>query len=199
MSLKNISLFEWAILVLMILIGLASRFYLAEQWNVKPVAAMILFGGFFFRHWWLPMIGAVAVMALSDMRLGMYDLTVMGSVYFSLAIAALLGRMLRQYYGTKPQGFGWIASFAGASVLMSTIFYVITNGACWIGSAWYPQTWQGLVNCYVAAIPFFQRTLLGDFCSTMVLVGAYAFVLAYQRSYSANRHQASEAVPIDYR
>ena len=38
----------------------------------------------------------------------------------------------------------------------------------------YPNTWEGLVACYVAAIPFFHNTLLGDAVYSTALFGGLA-------------------------
>ena len=35
----------------------------------------------------------------------------------------------------------------------------------------YPLTWQGLTQCYVAALPFLDKTVLGDLFWTAVLFG----------------------------
>lgn len=40
----------------------------------------------------------------------------------------------------------------------------------------YPKTWDGLAACYIAAIPFFHNTLLGDAVYTTVLFGSLALV-----------------------
>jgi len=181
-SLREVSLVEWIVLASMIVIGIASRFYFAEHWNIKPVAAMILFGSFFFRHWILGLIGIVAVMGLSDLRLGLYDYRLMVTVYLSLAFAILLGRLLKQRLGSDLQGWHWIPSFAGASIAMSTLFFILTNGACWPGSTIYSQDLSGLITCYVAGLPFFGRTLMGDLGFTFAMAGSYAFVLAVIRN-----------------
>jgi hypothetical protein len=56
-------------------------------------------------------------------------------------------------------------------------FYIITNFFVWFGSHdMYPQTLSGLSACYVAALPFYGRTLLGDLFYSGVLFGAYALV-----------------------
>lgn len=176
-SLKEISVQEWALLGVMIVLGVASRFYLAEHWNIKPVAAMFLFGGFFFRHWILSLIGITTIMFLSDLRLGLYDYRLMVSVYLSLALAILFGQELRRRFGLELTGWKWIPGFALASLGMSTSFFLLTNGACWVGSSFYSQDIAGLISCYVAGIPFFGRTLLGDFIFTTVFVGSYWLVL----------------------
>jgi hypothetical protein len=54
----------------------------------------------------------------------------------------------------------------------SVQFFIVTNFACWL--LWYPRTMEGLVACYVAAIPFFQNTLLGDVVFATALFGGLA-------------------------
>ena len=39
----------------------------------------------------------------------------------------------------------------------------------------YPKTVAGLINCYVAAIPFFRNMLLGNLLYSALLFGAFAF------------------------
>jgi hypothetical protein len=63
-----------------------------------------------------------------------------------------------------------------ATLAGSIQFFVVTNFACWV--LWYPHTAAGLVACYVAAVPFFQNTLLGDAVFVAVLFGAMAFAEA---------------------
>ncbi len=45
-------------------------------------------------------------------------------------------------------------------LLASLWFFLISNFGVWI--YWYPNTLQGLLSCYVAALPFYRNTLLGD-------------------------------------
>ena len=68
---------------------------------------------------------------------------------------------------------------AGASLAGSVLFFVVTNFGVWMLGSLYPKTLEGLVACYVAAIPFFHNTLLGDAFFTAVLFGG--FVLAQRR------------------
>jgi hypothetical protein len=54
------------------------------------------------------------------------------------------------------------------------LFFVVTNFGAWATGMLYPLTWEGLVACYVAAIPFFGNTLAGDLVYTGLLFGAFA-------------------------
>jgi hypothetical protein len=58
-----------------------------------------------------------------------------------------------------------------AMLSCSLIFFATTNFAVWAFSGMYPLTWQGLVQCYVAALPFLDKTVLGDLFWTAVLFG----------------------------
>lgn len=63
---------------------------------------------------------------------------------------------------------------AGAALASSVLFFVLTNFGVWALGSWYPKTWEGLVACYVGAIPFFYNTLVGDAVYTTVLFGGLA-------------------------
>jgi hypothetical protein len=80
----------------------------------------------------------------------------------------------------------------GTALLSSILFFVITNFGVWLtGGGWfYPRTWQGLVECYVMAIPFFRNTLAGDLVFTGVLFGLFELFL---RSIRASEKKAIQA------
>jgi len=53
----------------------------------------------------------------------------------------------------------------------SILFFLLSNGAVWAFSGMYPLTWQGLTQCYAAALQFLDKTVLGDLFWTAVLFG----------------------------
>lgn len=53
--------------------------------------------------------------------------------------------------------------------LASFLFFLVSNFGVWLN--WYPKNLQGLWQCYVLALPFYGRTLMGD------LVFAYGYLL----------------------
>jgi hypothetical protein len=60
-------------------------------------------------------------------------------------------------------------------------FFVVTNFAVWAGAADHPNPMytpdlQGLVNCYIAAIPFFRNQIAGVLVYSAVLFGAHALM-----------------------
>jgi hypothetical protein len=170
-------LIDVIVFLLIVTVGIASRFWLADVPNFKPVAALVLFGGFFFRKAWPAIAALLLVMMVSDLKLGAYNWELAACVYASLGIACGLGVWIKRSVDTRGgRKLGWkqVGRFAGASLVMSTTFYLATNGAFWWTAQCYPASWAGLVDCYVAGIPFFRATLLGDLCFTGLLVGGCA-------------------------
>jgi hypothetical protein len=44
--------------------------------------------------------------------------------------------------------------------LASLLFFLISNFGVWLN--WYPKNIEGLIRCYILALPFYGRTLMGD-------------------------------------
>lgn len=40
----------------------------------------------------------------------------------------------------------------------------------------YPHTWAGLLSCYVAALPYFANSILGDLFYVGVLFGGFELI-----------------------
>lgn len=157
----------------MILLAALSRL-LPHPMNFSPVEAIALFGGAYFaaRGW------AVAVpllaMLLSDLILGatlggIYWDYMTGlsfwSVYMCIALSTVLGFGLRGRVGA--------GRVLGYSLAGSVLFFVVTNFFTWLGGTLYPQTFEGLVACYVAAIPFFQNSVFGTLFYAALLFGGF--------------------------
>jgi hypothetical protein len=117
--------------------------------NFTPIAASALFAGMLFR----------------DLVTGTYDWRVMAVVYAALTLPALLGM-----WGSRFR-----APIVLAPVVLSSslLFFVTTNFAVWAFSGMYPADLDGLIRCYVAALPFLQNTVTGDMVWTTALFGAW--------------------------
>jgi hypothetical protein len=49
----------------------------------------------------------------------------------------------------------------------------------------YPPTWAGLEACYVAALPFFRDTLMGDLSYAAIMFGSYVWLQHRQPAVAA--------------
>jgi hypothetical protein len=130
--------------------------------HFTPVGACALFGGASFADRRVAFLLPLAGMVLGDVVLGFHALTPV--VYTCFALEVAIGLWLRPRRRILP--------IAGATLLGSCLFFAITNAACWI--LFYPRTPAGLIACYVAAVPFFANTLLGDAVFASLLFGTLA-------------------------
>src|SRR5581483_10377105 len=112
--------------------------------GVWPVAASALFAGRTLRHPGLALVVPLAAIMLSDLALAPDDWRVSLVVYAASVLPAFAGMLARER--------GALAVAAG-SVTCSLIFFAATNFAEWAFNGMYPMTLDGLVQCYVAALP----------------------------------------------
>lgn len=155
----------------LILLAAASRL-LPHPPNFAPVAAIGLFAGAMFDRraaWLVPF----AALLLSDLVLGFYHPVSMFWNYAGFAACLLLGSSLLAPARTLPR-------FAAATLTSSVAFFALSNFGMW-ASGYYPRTFAGLVECYVAALPFFRNTLASDVLYTAALFGGWALLRAVLR------------------
>ena len=120
--------------------------------NFTPIGAMALFSGAYLGRKVVAFAAPLGALLLSDLVLGFYH--GQATVYFSVALIVMLGMVALSRVSPLR--------VAGAAVLSSVLFFLITNFGMWLFSGFYPRTITGLEACYVAAIPFFRNTVAGD-------------------------------------
>jgi hypothetical protein len=147
--------------------------------NVTPVAAMALFGGAYLVNRRLAYLLPLAAMLLSDVILGflLYGTTLLRSqpvVYACILATAAMGRLIRNRRSAWQVG--------GVTLASSVMFYLVTNFAVWADGRLYARTWDGLMICYVAGIPFFRNSLAGDMVFSAVLFGGFILLESHVTS-----------------
>jgi hypothetical protein len=156
--------FGYDLLLVAFLIGfdVAARL-LPHAAGVWPFAASALFAGRMLRVPVLAVIVPVAAAMLSNTMLAADDWRITAVVYAAIALPAIAGMLTRRYGGAL--------SVVAAMVFCSLIFFVVTNFAVWAFSGIYSHDLQGLTKCYVLALPFLDKTVIGDLVWTGVLFG----------------------------
>ena len=152
------------LLLVLFLIGfdVAARLLLHVP-NVSPVAASALFAGMMLRRRSLALVVPLAAMLISDPLLGFYDWRVMAVVYAAMALPAVAGILARRYRASRV--------VVPTVLACSLIFFATTNFAVWAFSGMYSLDMAGLMQCYVAALPFLKYTVAGDLFWAAVLFG----------------------------
>jgi hypothetical protein len=161
---------RFCVLVGIILTAAASRL-IPHPPNVTPIAAMALFGGACFASKRAAFAVPLAALLLSDLVLGLivYGTAIvllMPYVYACFVAATCLGLLIRRRYSPMR--------IAAAALISSLLFFFVTNFGSWLAYSFYPKTWDGLAACYLAGLPFFRNSLVGDAVCTVILFGGFA-------------------------
>lgn len=133
--------------------------------NFAPIAAMALFGGAYFNKKSFAFAVPLAAMFLTDSIIGFHS--GMWIVYLSFALIVVIGMLMLKTVNIK--------NVVLASVTASISFFIITNFGVWAFGTMYPKNITGLIECYVAAIPFIHNTLIGDLFFSGIMFGVYEF------------------------
>lgn len=169
-----------SIIIAAIIIVAAATRLIPHPMNFAPLGALALFGS---AHLGRKGIGLGVVFLawfISDLLLNNFvyaaegfTLFTSGSVfiYGSIVLIFLIGRLLLTKV-TLPR-------VLGGALSASIIFFILSNLGVWFTGTMYPMTFDGLIACYTAAIPFFHNTLTGDLFYSGLMFLAYQ---AYMRS-----------------
>jgi uncharacterized protein DUF6580 len=141
-----------------------------HPWNVTPLGSMFLFGGATFKSRAASLLVPLAALMLSDLFVvtvvwgGRYDWYT-PYTWIAFLLVGLIGWLLRG----RMTGLNVLA----ASLAGSIVFFVVSNFGVWLNGLDYPQTREGLVECYIAALPFFRNAILGDLFYAGLMFGSY--------------------------
>lgn len=169
----------WTWVALLIVVGVFSR-WIPHPPNFSALMAIALFAGFVLPAP-LALIVPIASAFAGDLVLGFHDL--MWVVYLSLLPMVWLGRQMPQL---KKQPKTWL-SWGLMGLLSSLLFFVTTNLAVWWSSGMYPHTQEGLVSCFILAIPFFHNSVMATWIYMAGLEAVRRFQPALFPAPSLNR------------
>ena len=160
----NSKLFSPRILVLCGMIAAAAFTRLIPHLpNFTAIGAMALFGGAYFSNKKLAFAVPLIAMFLTDLIIGFHSTMI--AVYIAFAMMVIIGMTMIRKKKT--------VNIILASVTATVMFFIITNFAIWVSGIMYPVTGAGLVECYVAAVPFFGYNLAGNLFYAGLMFGLF--------------------------
>ena len=124
--------------------------------NFTPIVAVAIMSGYLFKNIYLSFATLLVSMLVADSFIGFYENIFF--VYLSLLFLVYIFYKLGRKINLKNL---FLYSFAG-----SILFFIITNFGVWLlGSPGldnvpYEKNLQGLIKCYILAIPFIKNTVL---------------------------------------
>lgn len=150
--------------------------------NFAPHIAMALFGGAVIRDKKWAFALPLFSMFLSDVLyqvLYTYGIVSIPGFYegqwqnyILFAIMVLIGFMIKKIS---------VLNVLAASIAAPVVFFIASNFVVWAG--WQgtrglgrPKTWNGLMQCYVDAWPFFGNSVLSCILFSAILFGGYMLV-----------------------
>lgn len=155
-------------LVVFILVAIIFSRLIPHIPNLVPLMGLALFAGYYLKNSKWALLAPLVAMLISDFFIGFHS--TMWAVYSSLLIGSLLS-----IKGIKSFN---LLKIGGYAVLSSLIFFVITNFAVWLDGFLYERTFNGLIECFVMAIPFYKTTFIAEIVGTLVLFGGFNLIEA---------------------
>jgi|SRR6056300_973614 hypothetical protein len=148
----NLHLVGW-IAGLTLLLGLSR--VIPHPPNFTPILAVGIFVPLLTGKWQHALPLTLGAMFIGDLFWGLHPY--MAWTYASVALVSLVALNM---------------SLLVNCIVAPIIFFIITNFGVWT-SGYYGLTLEGLIACYIAAIPFFHMTLLGTIVYTGLFYGLY--------------------------
>ena len=163
------------IAIFIIAFGVIFRIFLNEKIgipNFESVTALSLVSGSFLGGIFAPLIPLLTIF-ISDIYFtnsSVYLFT--WSAFILIGILGILIKKNTKHYFSKITGLG---------ILSVLFFYIWTNFGWWLTSGMYTLTLRGLIESYIAALPFLRNQLF----SSLIFVPAFrlVFFLIFDRAF----------------
>ena len=146
---------------------------LVEVPNFTPTISLIIFASLFIRNNYAIMLIVVCSQLISDYFLGFYQ-----SMFFVYISYILIG--VYSLYFLKRISYLPILLI---SISAPIFFYVVTNFGVWFTMDLYSPTSKGLINSYVAGIPFLKYSVLSTiiYSSTIYVICKYFVLVDFKK------------------
>jgi hypothetical protein len=169
-----------ALAVFLILFG-AAMTLVKHPWNITPMGAIALFAGAYLLNRPLAIAVPIAALAISDLTKTLLDphwgftqanVLAMVFKYLGFVGVALCGQLVRR---ERAPLAAYVTSLGGAALGGAVLFFLVSNFGSWLTPEFgYERSFSGLLQCYVAGLPFFRAMLVGDLIYVPLLFGVFA-------------------------
>jgi len=188
---KNINLIDiQTIVVSLIVLGVCLLRFIPHINNFSPIIALAIFSSLHFKNQKYSYIVTILSLWISDFFINnfVYNLTTdlfwFYEGFYWQYLSYIIIIFLSALSINKKICFRNTIFLAFSS---SLIFFLVTNFGFWVATDFYSYDTLGLIECYVAGIPFFKGTLFGTLFYTPIFFGAY-YMLQKKFSYLRNKN-----------
>lgn len=148
-----------------ILVGLGTLIHLLPHpFGMSSIGATALYAGARGAprsSWAIPLLPLTLALLLS----GVFEPIVFGMVFVGYALSTQAGRWLL----ARNRSAG---RFGAAIALGAVLFFLVSNLSM-VFAGFYPATADGLLQCYLAGLPFLGKALIADSAYTLLLFGLH--------------------------
>lgn len=172
---------RWGIVAIIVLVVAMSRLIphtmAFSLFNFSPLGGIALFSAAYFNRKYMAYLLPIAALWATNLLIDniFYAKYYNGfawfanpEVYFAFLLIVLMGTGLLKKVTMPRLGI--------AAVSSSLVFFIVTNFYVWLNTPLYPKTADGILACYIAAIPFYWNTLYSDLFYVGVLFGGFELV-----------------------
>ena len=131
--------------------------------NFTPIISVAILSSFFFRNINLAIIVLLISMLISDFLIGFHKYIFF--TYIPLVIITLT-------FKDKVLKYKNMLFYSFIGVI---IFYLISNFGVWVLDKSYEKNIYGLINCYIAALPFLKNSIISTIFYTYLTFSTYNF------------------------
>lgn len=163
------------ILVSALILFAAFTRLIPHPFGFTAVGAMALFGSAVFNKKVLAFFVPIFTMWFSDIIINNFiNGTESFALFYSYQIYTLLPMALIVLFGMFFFNKITPAKILGGSLASALIFFIVSNFGAWTSVyALFPKTFMGLMETYVAGLPFLRNDLAGTIFFSTLLFGAH--------------------------
>jgi len=156
---------NYILIFLFFVFGIISRIF-PHAPNFTPIISITLLSGLYIKNKFIILV-PILIMVLSDLIIGNHITSFW--IYSSLMIIFIIG-----YYSVRTN----FKSIFIYSTISSFIFFILSNFGVWF-SGGYTLDFNGIINCYIMAIPFYKNTLMSTLLFSSVFYCCNQIVSRY--------------------
>lgn len=163
---------DFILVLLIIFLGIYYRLIPHEP-NFSPLIAITVFSGFILTqkiNRFLAFLIPLIILFSSDIFLGFYSSFIFVYLAFLIStISSFVYYELMKSSDFLKKDWANIINSNISSLINNFIFFIISNFGVWLTGKMYPKSWQGLIECYIMAIPFLKNSIISSIIFTTLI------------------------------
>lgn len=153
-------------------------FWFNMPYNLSILGAVAIFGGAYLGQSFKTMALVLLGIWVSDIIINMQYFEGITLFYegYIFNVLSYIATIAIGYYALRENKS--TVNIIGAGMFSAIAFFIISNFGAWVGTSLYTKDISGLLQSYIAGIPFFRGTLFGNVIFTFIFVKTFEYFIA---------------------